>query len=424
MNRSQVPAIEPLGHYSLPRPEVETLPGGLKFHYLSGGNQDVCRLKFYFVGGQSEFAGDVVSQLMLGMLSDGTRDLDASQIADILDYNGVRIGVACHGHYSSISFSMLTKRVHAVLPLIVKMFNEPIFPTDRLRTSCMRVVTKLENMKQEVSYLSSLAFAGMMMGEKHPMARVLTTEEIMAIDRDYISGIHRRMLSGRGCHVLLSGLLDDELISEVRSTIMQLDLSGSGFEPKIVPYVAAEPLSRIEVAKDDSFQCSLAAGIPTVNRNHPDYIPLRLTTIALGGYFGSRLMKNIREEKGLTYGISAALQGSQEGAFVKIGAQFDKSFTARVIEELNFELENLASNPPAGSELERLKLHAYTDLVEILDSPDKTLSYYATEFLVNTPPDYFDAQQIAIQNLTSDTISRIASRYLSPALLRLTLAGN
>ena len=145
--------------------------------------------------------------------------------------------------------------------------------------------------------------------------------------------------------------------------------------------------------------------------------------MALGGYFGSRLMTTIREEKGLTYGITAALIGSQEGAYLKISAQCDKSFTAAVLDETRNELRRLVTDPPRGEELQRLKLHAQSALAEMLDTPQSIATYYITELLVNTPTNYYDMQQDSIDAFGPDKCAALAEKYLNPDKLLTAIAG-
>ena len=136
--------------------------------------------------------------------------------------------------------------------------------------------------------------------------------------------------------------------------------------------------------------------------------------MALGGYFGSRLMSNIREDKGLTYHISAVLMGEHNESMALVSALCDKSYTEQVVAEISEELRRLAANPPEGEELSRLKLHAMTDLAEMLDNPANVMSYYITQLLVGTPADYFAAQQQALRALSPEIISDMAARYLTP----------
>ena len=423
MNRSTAPGVKPFAQLRLPGETVEVLPNGLTFHRVSGGDQPVCRLTLMLAGGASEIGNDVTPRLMMKAMSDVTAKYPADTLADAIDFNGVRTGSACHGHYTSFSLAMLNHRVEDIMPLFASMLAEPVFPADRFESARLSAKAQIETSRREVSVLASEAFDTLMSGERHPLAHSATVVDIDQFTRDKAIELHRRILSPRHAHAFLSGLLDDRLVGQVREMLSAIPTLGSGIDIDIQPLSPVAVPTRVDVPNDESFQSAIAAGMPAIQRSHPDYIPLRLAVMALGGYFGSRLMTNIREEKGLTYGISAALIGSQEGSYVKIAAQCDKAFTEQVINETRKELTRLATDPPHGKELERLRLTATTNLAEILDTPASVMGYYSTRLLVDTPADYFAAQQKAISTLSSDTLARMAHTYLRPECLSIAVAG-
>ncbi len=421
--RQTPPEVRPFGRLTIPAETVEILPNGLTFHRLSGGSQPVCRLSLMYPGGMSELGNDLESRLMLSMLSEGCERYDTETLADILDFNGIRLGTACHTHYSSLTISALNHRVPEVLPVVGAMLQAPSFPKERLANARLRSIARIETEKQDITSVADKAFGTLVMGATHPLAADLSKEQVEAMSRARLMELYCRCACPAQMHAFLSGLLDDRLVDTVRSFLGSLPATGAGMDLSILPFAPSEPGTRINEPRPDSMQSAVLTGLTASGREHPDYIPLRLTVMALGGYFGSRLMTNIREEKGLTYGISAALIGSQEGAYVKIGARCDKSFTDTVLQEIAAEMRSLATNPPQGRELERLRLYAATSLAEILDTPDSILGYYSTSLLVGTPADYFDRQQAAVKALDSDTISAMATRYLNPDKLLTAIVG-
>ena len=146
--------------------------------------------------------------------------------------------------------------------------------------------------------------------------------------------------------------------------------------------------------------------------------------MALGGYFGSRLMTNIREEKGLTYGINASLMGELQGSYVSITAKCDKNNTDIVLAETEAEIRRLVSEPPCGEELERMRIYAATSLAKTLDTPQSMMQYYQNMICTGTPHDYFTRQFKCINALTPDMIARIAAEYLRSDSIITVVAGN
>lgn len=423
MNRTTPPPTYPTALKKMPQQSVKYLKNGICFHYFSGGDQPVCRLSIVFQGGASELGNDAISRIMLNALADGTKSFAPESLADKLDYNGIRVSGSCHGHYSSLTFNVLNERLEALLLLVGSMLSEPIFPEERLKSRLLSAKAQFETSLKEVSTIANESFDRLVMGAGHPLAQVLQPKWFDGVTSGDIATVYRRMLCPAKMHIFLSGQLNSIIISKVRSFGESIPCFGDSYDLQITAFSPAEAGSVVRVSHPESMQSSVAMGIPSIPRIHPDYIPLRLSIMALGGYFGSRLMANIREEKGLTYGISAALIGSQEGAYLKIMAQCDKSYTGMVISEIRKEALSLADNPPAGAELERLKFAATTSLVETLDTPTSVMSYYATRLFVGMPDNYFEAQQLAIQALDADTIAEMAQKYLNPDSFVTAIAG-
>lgn len=423
INRTTPPPIHSFSTLAMPPESVDILSNGITLHTLSGGDQPTCRMSIYFEGGISEFNNDITGRFVLTALTDGTKDMSPDEVADILDYNGVRLSAGNHGHYSSLRLALLNHRINDVLPIIGKLIANPLFPADRIETARIKEKVRLKSDAEVLSNIANRAFSEMIMGKEHPMAKTDTGTDVDKHTVEYVHAIHNQMICPSKIHVFLAGMLDSYVIDSVKSFLNNIPSLGNGFNSAVIPFTSAPAATIKTIDKNDSYQSCVMCGIPTITREHEHYIPLRLATLALGGYFGSRLMRNIREEKGLTYGISAMLVGSQEGSYFKVIANCDKKYTETVLNEISRELEKLKLDPPQGKELERLKLSAFTTLAEILDTPYSILGYYTSQLLVGTPDHYFQQQQKTIETLTPDLISEMASKYLNPSQLRIAIAG-
>lgn len=423
MNRRIPPEVHPLGYMTMPPETVERLSNGVVLHIVEGGDQPVSRLSIAFSGGTAELGSIAVSRLLLSQTTEGTASRSSEEIADFLDYNGARIGVRPQSHHSVVDILFLNDRAESLLPLWGECIIAPTYPEASLETSKLRSLSAYLASHEEVATLADEAFTELIYGKEHPLGRRLTEDAIKGIGADLLRGLHARMLCTGKIHAFLSGKADRRVYSTVKRLLEAIPDSGSGFDSDIIPMSPPQAPVRINVDKAGAFQNAIVAGLAAPSRESDDYIPLRLTVMALGGYFGSRLMTNIREDKGLTYGISAHLCGCQEGSYMTVAAQCDCDGTDVVIREIGAEMRRLASNPPEGDELQRLKLYAGTNLAEILDTPGSVMSYYANRLFVGTPDDYFERQQEIIGSLSPQMISDMAKKYLDPAEMSVVVAG-
>ncbi len=411
-DRTIAPAVKPLPLLNIPDAQWQKLSNGIDFATYSGGFQPVCRLSFIFQGGL-ESGSSLYPKFVLSQLVEGTEQHTGDEIAEILDFYGVKVSHRFYDHHSLIEFSMLNDTVEAMLPLISELLTCPSFPADRLATARSRALTAYRTARTQMPNLAAEEMQRLLYGPDHLCGRVDDEASIEAITPEGCKECFWRLMQPATMTVALSGLLDNALIAKVKATLEKMQGVGHGYDivieaPKPVPTPYVKDLGHKE-----SYQAAVMVGIPTVLRSHPDYEDIRLSVTALGGYFGRRLMKNIREDKGLTYGISASLNGTHDFSYVNIAATCDRSFTEQVLREIEAEMNDLAANPPEGDELHRLKLFAQSNLASLLDAPWEIMNYHTQPLLIGTPPGYFAAQQRAIEALTPERIAAIAGQYIT-----------
>jgi predicted Zn-dependent peptidase len=318
----------------------------------------------------------------------------------------------------------LNRTTPQLLNILTDVFNNATLPEKAFEAMRVKSMHRRELQLSKVSTLAQEAACKLINGNSHPYLNADTTEQIAKVTYDDVVRAYNIGTKQSKINIYVGGRIDSDLLNAVRSfgaNLRPVVTNPFNFEQVDMQPEAAQ-WQRIEVKS--SLQNALSASIPTITRNHPDYVNLRLVIIALGGYFGSRLMSNIREEKGLTYGISASLLGMREGAHAQINAQFATGHNQEVIDEVRHELRVLATEPMGNEELTRLKRFVTSNLATTLDSPFALVDYYQNQALVGTPADYFDTQFKCINALNAETIMRIASQYLNPDEMRIVTAGS
>ena len=282
----------------------------------------------------------------------------------------------------------------------------------------------IEISQSDVSYRGRCRSEKMIMGEWHPLASEDTADTVRAITAEDLRQFHRKYTSAKGTTIIVCAdttEAENNAIIEVFSRAAQDVEASSICVTGFMPVVAGQTDI---ITLDSATQSSVNITLPAIPRSHPDFLPLHLTLFALGGYFGSRLMLNIREDKGLTYGISSSLLGYIDGSYVDISAETDNVHVAQLIDEVRYELKNLAENPCSGDELIRIKQCANTAHASSLDSPLSIADYYATSIQSGLPGGYFNDKQQAIAALSPETIAEMAQRYLRPEFMRIAIAGS
>lgn len=423
LNRTIAPPIKEFEKLEIPLCRILILDNGIKLNIIDHGEFDVNRLTMSWNGGAYDV--DNFSALMLAteLMREGSKSHSGAEIAEILDYNGAWLKSNFHSHHSSIVLHSLNSKFDNVIPSIVESITSPTFPTQEFEINREKLATRKDLNLTKVAYLSNLSNQKLIFGENHPCSKEETSSDIRNITIYDVQNIHNSIFTANGCELFLAGRITPQIEDCINNNFGQLPLATNAFSQRVIPISpSTKNLDIIDVAH--SMQSAITMSIPTIARSHPDYIDLRYTIMALGGYFGSRLMTTIREEKGYTYGISAMLMGHWEGGVATISTQCDNSYAKQVIDEVKNEIEQLKQNNVDNDELNRLKQYAMTQIAGILDSPFSIMDYYENMRHVLTPTDYFYSMQQSLNNLTSERITTLAQQYLNVDELRISIAGN
>lgn len=422
-DRSKAPEVKPFGRLNVPEENVMTLPNGLMLHVFSGGDQDVARLTLISEGGSSDTDNPCAATFAAELMREGSSTFTGEQVADIMDFNGAWLNCSSSGHYSTMQLFALTSKLSVVLPVAIDCFADPSYPRTAFEAIRRKTAAKQRQNLSRVSFLANADNKRLICGSDHRDSRIIEPEEIEETSIEEVRAFHDRTFDAGLTHAYLCGRVDVRLADYVARTLGEIPLAGRQSPISIVPYAAAMP-GISTVGRPGSLQCAVTMSLPAIAREHPDYNDLRMTVTALGGYFGSRLMQNVREDKGYTYGISASLFGSREGSYVSINAQCDNSYAKALMEEVRNEVGRMAAHPLDDAEMHRLKFNVSTDLASTLDSPFSIMDYYELQRLVGTPRDYFESRQKSLGSLTAERVCEISRMYLDPSEFRTSVAGD
>ncbi len=424
LDRKTPPKIKGFGRLSIPKPRTITLDNGTPVTILDNGDQEVNRLSAIWDGGIAETPHPTAATLTANLMREGTSSRDGAQIAETLDYNGAWLRCNTHTHHSSLVAHSLNRNTGDIFPLLTDIITNPAFPQKEFDTLREKLTRIAELDEEKVEYHSAIANRQLLFGENHPLAHSDTPAEIREITIDDVKALHRSIYNPGTCGIYLAGRITPAIEDTLNNTFGQIPAAKeAACEKRIIPFKASETHLRV-IKRADALQSAVKISIPTIDRSHPDYIALRIAIMALGGYFGSRLMANIREDKGYTYGITASLHGYPEGGIMDISTQCDNRYVEPLIEEAKKEIERMRADDFSDDEINRLKFFAMTQLASTLDSPFTMMDYYENMRLAGTPENYFEAQIDTLNSLTSERIARLANDHLPLDNIYISIAGN
>ncbi|MDE5607679.1 MAG: insulinase family protein [Muribaculaceae bacterium] len=422
-DRKQHLPISDIPYLKEPKVECITLDNGIKVLMLNSGDEGVTRITFSWQGGQYESTAPAASYLLTKLLKDSNPDLSANGMADLLDSCGAWVTSELKSHYMALSLFTINSQLHNVLPAIIDTINRPVFPEAETELLKTQSASRFELISKKVTFLAQELENGRIFGKGHPASLTPRPDDYLKVSVSDLQMQYATMYQGQAPVVYIAGKIDESVRALILCELSRINTVNELTTPlDLRPFSPGKPgIERID--KPDSLQSALLITMPAIPRKHPDYEKLRAVVIALGGYFGSRLMTTIREEKGLTYGISAALLGHREGSFITISSQCDNSYTELVIREVLNEIHRLATEPMTQSELTTLKRYIRSILAATFDTPFSAMDYFTAHRHIGTPLDYLHRQQYALEQLTPETIMQLASEYLDKPAKYISVAG-
>ena len=414
VDRSTPPETKPFGHLDIIPQMVEHLSNGINLHFIECGTQAVNRIVILWKLGKGDVPNPFAVKLLPPLMLEGADNLSGAEIADAVDYEGAWLNPRVEDYFTGFELISLNAKTPILLNLLRKIITQPTFPNASFEALKAKEKSRLRLSLGQTPYIAAKALSKAIYGSNHPYQNNTTIENIETLSREDIIASWEKMVATSSIDIYVGGLPDDQVKAALRQFANELRQTSVQTAERVYRQSSPDQPGEITIKVDGAKQASVALGIPTIDRTHPDYIPLRMAVVALGGYFASRLMTNIREEKGLTYGISASLYGIRHDAFVSINADCDPRYVDEVIRNIHLEINKLAAEPMDDLELTRLKMYLGTVLASTLDSPFAVADNYIIQLTLGVPSDYFENQQTALEHLNPETIMAMTKKYLLP----------
>lgn len=425
LDRTQSPAFQAIQEIQLPAVAQHTLDNGILLHLIAVEQQPVLRLECVFdAGAWYEQTADRPGSAFFAvkMLAEGTTSRSAAQISEHFDRYGAFVELNSGPDRASLVVYCLTKFLPDVLPLLRELITEPTFPAKELDD--LRNIT-LQNLRvnyEKNAYLAGILFREKLFGLDHPYGRSQRPEAIEQLTRDGVAAFYERAIRNRPFQLILAGLASENEVLLINRELGQLPIRTDQLSA-FAGGLPTDDALPILAKKPDSTQSSIRLGRRLFTRSHPDFFKMLVTNEILGGYFGSRLMKNIREEKGFTYGISSNMPSFRREGYFLIGTDVNRENTQQTLDEIRREIHVLQTEPVSADELETVKNFMAGEFVGSLNTPFEIADRYKVILLDDLPADFLITYIQRMRAVTPVDIMETATRYLVPDDLREVIVG-
>jgi predicted Zn-dependent peptidase len=418
LDRTTPPGFQKSTSFSLVKPEKITLSNGLVVTVVPGGEQEVVKVEFIFKAGKWQEHQRGVSYFTAHLLQKGTATKNSFQISSELDQYGVHLEVSPGYDFTSLTLYGLTKNIDRFFELTRELITQPAFPELELQQAKDIYIQGLKINLEKTSYLASRQLRQSLFGSDHPYGCDADVEDIQKIQREQLSAFHQEHF--KSFEIICSGRINKSLIERLTETFGELSVTKA--TNKITERIVGI-ITPSFVEKENTVQSSIRLGKRIISRTHADYPVLLLLNHILGGYFGSRLMKNIREEKGLTYGIYSSITALKHDSYLSIGADVDKENRELTIQEIKNELKKLQSQLISKGELETSKNHFIGSLQSEITTPFAHADKIKNTLLYSLPADFYQSLLTKIDSLTETDLREAAQKYFVEDSFSVVAAG-
>jgi len=412
MDRSIAPEFKTINGIRLLEPVHEILENGIDLFTFNAGDQELVRIEWIFNHMYMEKpVGPLLNIALTGMLLEGTQQHSGAQIAEQVDFYGAFLQPEYSFDHSALTLYVLNKHVDKLLPLIKEILSESTFPQQELDTYIRNNKQHLAVSLNKNDFVARRTFNKAIFGDARYGYSPSMTDYDQLIQADLVS-LYEKQINPANCTILVSGKVKTPTITAIRKLFGTDWKRGITVEQPVYFPQIEEYRDLIVVEKADALQSAIRLGYTSINRTHNDFPALQLVNTLLGGYFGSRLMSNIREDKGYTYSIGSGIASLKYGGFFTIATEVGVEVTDQTLIEIEKEINRLKTELVDENELNLVKNYMGGTFLGSLENVFSHVDKFKSVHFVGLNLDYYNRHLSIIQQSTAKSVLETAHKYL------------
>ncbi len=411
---------------NLPSPEETTLANGLRVIFVENRRLPLVSYRLAFLSGNADDPPDLpgLTDILTGMLNEGTATRTSRQIADAVARIGATISAGANSDYTTVGAGALSNYQAETLELMADLSLRPSFPADELELTKQNALQNLIAQRGQPSFLANERLAKVIYGE-HPYATVAPTPaSISAMTREQMATFHREKFVPNDAILIVGGDVEREAV------LRRVEQLFGAWQPGHVEPVRfpALPKRSARVAylvdRPGSAQSNIVIANPAIKRTDPDYFPMLVMHTILGANASSRLFMNLREEKGYTYGAYTSLDARRVAGSFRATAEVRTPVTGDSLKEFFYELSRIRENLVSEKELRDAQSYLTGIFPIRLETLDGLIDQLMQIRLFGLPADYLETYRERIEAVTRDEVRRVAREQLAPDTAAIVIVGD
>jgi zinc protease len=424
--RTQAPPPLKPRPISIPTPRETTLPNGLSLVVVEDQRLPLVSYRLAFrVGGAFDPPGlPGLTDLLAGLLPEGTATRTSKEIADEVARMGASLSAGATSDYTIVAASALAQFNDPILALMAEVILEPSFPENEVELAKQNTKESLRQQRAQPSFLASEMVSRVMYGD-HPYSVVAPTpESIDRSSREEFVRFHRsRLVPNNGVFIVVGDVRYDDIQHRVESLFSTWERG-----EELTANFPAPPVRTSKVAylvdRPGSAQSNIVIANSGITRTNPDYFPLMLMHTVLGANASSRLFMNLREDKGYTYGAYSNLDARRTAGSFRATAEVRTPVTGDSLKEFFYELDRIGKEPVSEKEIADAKSYLTGVFPIRLETQEGLTDQLVQIKMLNLPDDYLQSYRDRVQAVTISDIQRVAEKYIKPDEAAVVVVGD
>jgi zinc protease len=404
------PEIKRIQEVHFPQPRHYVLDNGINVHEFDLGSQEVVQIDVIFETCKKMEDNPLALKVMNELIGDASKIFSYGKIMEQIDYYGAFLESDYQSDASSVTLFSLTKHIEKVLPVFAEAVLEPVFNERETHIHLTNAKNRFVLQHEKVAFLCKRQFNEKLFGERHRYGKLTKTEDFDQLRVEELALAHKKHYVASNCHIIVSGKISSVIQQMLNTYFGKMPLgertSFDAFEDQIGK-------GRFYTDKKGALQAAIKMGkVLSTDFGSVEYFGLKIVNCLLGGYFGSRLMSNIREDKGYTYGINSSVSYFKDVCVFQISTEVGVEVADKTLKEIDFEINRLKTERVDEEEFEVVKNYLLGSILSASDGPFSVAAQYKAMLLHGKNLEFYQNYIQAINGFTVEQIQTLTQKHL------------
>lgn len=416
LNRKETPKILDAVEFDLQlKPCIRfNLDNGVPVYAIDAGAEELVMIEFVFFAGNWYEEKNIVAATTNFMLKNGTKNKSAFQLNDHFEFYGSYLNRNCYNETATFTLHTLSKHLPALLPVMTEILTESVFPEEELAIYKQNQKQRLEVNLKKCDFVANRLIDEYVFGLHHPYGKYSTAFDYDQLHKEELVQFYQQYYTHGKCVMFVAGKLPPDIQEQLNKNFGALPFHQNLMKEIEFKQQPAQTKKYNIINDTNGVQGAVRLARPFPDRHHEDYPRIHVLNNIFGGFFGSRLMSNIREDKGYTYGIHSHIQNHIHDTAWLISTEAGRDVCAATIEETYKEMDRLRNDLVDVQELNLVRNYMIGGLLGDLDGPFQIIARWKSYVLNNLTEDYFYNSISIIKTVTAEELQVLAKKYLNP----------